>query len=316
MHMPNCNFQFFQHACSALALAVFPIRAEVFWPYFDGTVLLAIGLIKIIKDELPQKRGLDKIFPFGRLFYAIPLGAFGTEHFTDTKDIASIVPSWMPWHTFWVYLVGAALIAAALSIILEKYSRLAATLLGCMFLVFVALIHIPNIVAAHGARLFWAIALRDTSFGGGAFALAGAQSKRTPSGGMLSMVALGRFLVGIPAIVFGVEFFLHPTLAPGVPLELTTPAWIPLHLFWSYLTGAVLIACGAGIVANKKGRLAATYLGIEILLLVVFIYVPILIADPSIGVGLNNFADTLLYGGTALVLADAVSERSSREASA
>jgi len=312
--MLNCTFQFLHHARLPLALAVFPIRAEVFWPYFDGAVLLVIGLIKIIKDELRQERGIDKIMPFGRLFYVIPLAAFGTEHFTDTKDIASIVPTWMPWHTFWAYLVGAALIAAALSIILEKRARLAATLLGCMFLSFVALIHVPNILAAHGARLFWAIALRDTSFGGAAFALAGRRSESRPSDGVPWLVTLARFLVGVPAIVFGVEFFLHPTLAPGIPLELTTPTWIPVHLFWSYLTGAVLIASGACIVVNKKGRLAATCLGIEILLLVVFIYIPILIADPSIGVGLNNFADTLLYSGTALVLANAIGERSSHQA--
>jgi uncharacterized membrane protein len=314
--MPNFNLQFLHHARFALALPAFPIRAELFWPYFDGAVILVIGLIRILADELRQKRGLDKIMPFGRLFYAIPLAAFGTEHFTDTKDIASIVPSWMPWHTFWVYLVGAALILAALSIILEKSSRLAATLLGCMFLVFVALIHIPNIVAEHGARLFWCIALRDTSFGGGAFALAGRLSKKSPADGAPWLVTLARILVGIPAIVFGVEFFLHPTLAPGVPLELTTPAWVPAHLFWTYLTGAFLIVCGACIVADKKGRFAATCLGIEILLLVLFIYLPIMIGKPDIGVGLNNFADTLLYAGAVLVLADAIREPSRHEASA
>jgi uncharacterized membrane protein len=215
MNMLNCSFQFFHHAHLALALAVFPIRADVFWPYFSGAILFVIGLTKILKDKLPQKHGIDKTLPFGRLFYAIPLGVFGTFHFTDTKDVARVVPSWIPRHTFWVYLVGSALIAAALSIILEKYTRLAATLLGCMFLLFVVLMHIPNIVAKHGARLFWAICLRDLAFSGGAFALAGRHLKGTPSDGAPGLVTLGRFFVGIPAIVFGVEQFLHPTLAPG-----------------------------------------------------------------------------------------------------
>jgi uncharacterized membrane protein len=317
MNMPNCSFQFFQHARLALALAVFPIRAAVFWPYFSGAFLLVIGLTKIIKVELPQKYGLDKILPFGRLFYAIPMGIFGTEHFTDTQDIAPLVPSWIPLHTFWVYLVGAALIAAALSIILEKHARLAATLLGCMFLLFVVLMHIPNIVATHGARLFWAIGLRDIAFSGGAFALAGRQLKRTPSDGAPGLITLGRFFVGTPAIVFGVEQFLHPELAPGVPLDKITPAWIPGHLFWAYLTGAVLIACGACIVANKRARLAATYLGIAILLLELFVYLPITVANLfDIGEGLNFFVDTLAFSGAALVLADAMNERTSHEVSA
>jgi hypothetical protein len=57
--------------------------------------------------------------------------------------------------------------------------------------------------------------------------------------------------------------------------------------------------------------MAATYLGTWIVLLVLFIYVPILItqiSDPSTGTqveGINYFADTLLFGGAILALASA-----------
>jgi uncharacterized membrane protein len=299
-----------RHADFAVTLVAFGIPANVFWPYFAGIALLVIGLIKIIKDELPQKRGLDKIMPFGPLFFAIPMGVFGTDHLVYAAEIAPLVPSWIPAHLFWTYLVGIALIAAALSILLKKYARLAAILLGSMLLLFVILMHIPNIVAQHGALLFWTTGLRDIAFSGGAFALAGSLSKPAPSNGASALVTLGRFFVGIPTIVFGVEDFLHPTLAPGVPLDKITPTWIPGHLFWAYLAGAVLVASGACILMNRKARLAATYLGIMILLLVLFVYLPILVANASnIGGGLNYFVDTLAFSGAALVLADAISER-------
>ena len=71
--------------------------------------------------HLPPRRGLEKILPFGRLFFAMPMGVFGTEHLVDTAEIAALVPSWMPAHLFWTYLVGIALIAAALSITLKRY---------------------------------------------------------------------------------------------------------------------------------------------------------------------------------------------------
>ena len=44
-----------------------------------------------------------------------------------------------------------------------------------------------------------------------------------------------------------------------------------------------------------------------ILILVLFIYLPIVAADPSdIGNGLNYIVDTLAFSGAALVLADAL----------
>ncbi len=314
MTMLNGGLQVFDQARLALALAAFPIKAEVFWPYFSCAILSAIGLTKVIKDDLPQKHGLDKLSPFGRLFYAIPMGVFGTEHFTITQQVAGIVPSWMPLHIFWVYLVGTAVIATSLSIILEKHARLAATLFGCMLLLFVILIHIPNLVATHGARLFWVICLRDIAFSGGAFALASRQSKRAPSEGPQRLLTLCRFFVGIPAIVFGADHFLYSKFTPGIPMEATTPAWIPIHLFWTYLTGAALIVCGACILVNKKARLAATSLAIVVLLLAVFVYIPIIVANPSdIDSGLGNLVDILALGGTTLILADAISQRNRHE---
>ena len=110
---------------------------------------------------------------------------------------------------------------------------------------------------------------------------------------------------------FGVEHFLHPLGRPGVPLEKLMPEWIPGRLAIGYLTGAILVAAGACILVAKKTRLAAACLGTWILLLVVFVYGPILIAallDPSIGAkveGINYFADTLFFGGAILALASA-----------
>src|SRR5271154_3055720 len=167
----------FAYVDFAAAIAVFGMPGMVFWAYAAAAVLLVIGLVKIIKDELPQAHGLDNVMPIGRLCFAIPMAVFGTEHFTITTDIATMVPSWMPAHTFWVYLVGAALIAAALSITVKVQSRLSATLLGVMFCLFVVLMDIPAAVANPSDRFSWTLALRELAFGSGALAFAGAQMR-------------------------------------------------------------------------------------------------------------------------------------------
>jgi uncharacterized membrane protein len=291
----------------ALTLAVFSIPAPVFWPYFAGLAILAIGLPVILKNEVLQARGLDKLMPFGRLFYAIPLAVFAGEHFTLGRLMAGGIPSWIPAHVFWIYFVGVALVAAALSIVVKKYSQLAAMLLGTMILLFVVLLHIPRVAANPHDRISWAVALRDLSFSGGAFAFAGAQRKLQSTSTTSLLVTLARYTIAVTAIFFGVEHFLHPEFAPGVPLAKITPEWIPLGLFWAYLAGTVLLVAGACLLINKKSRLAATFLGLTILLIVLVIYLPVLISIPSdIGNGLNYIADTLMFSGTILLLADAL----------
>ena len=175
-----------------------------------------------------------------------------------------------------------------------------------MMFCFVSLIHIPGIVGAPGNRILWAVALREMAFGGGALALASAQTETGRAQRTRWVLTLARLFVGIPIVFFAVEHFLHPEFSPGVPLAKLTPVWIPARLLISYLTGTVLAVTGLGLIFNKEARLAATWLGLMVLTLVLVVYVPVVIANPSdIGNGLNYLVDALLLSGSALVLAGA-----------
>jgi uncharacterized membrane protein len=242
------------------------------------------------------------------LCFAIPLAIFGAEHFSGARFIMLAIPSYMPWRLFWAYFVGVALLCASLSIATKIQVRWSALLFGIMMFLFVAMLHIPRALVNPSARIPWTIVIREMSFAGGAWILAGA-AMRGQSGSKLTIV--GRVLLAIAAIFFGVEHFLHPANCPGVPLEKLTPAWIPGRLLVGYLTGAILLVAGICVLLNKKARIAATYLGTWLVLLVLFIYVPIFVAqisDPNVAAqieGINYFADTLLFGGAILALASA-----------
>ena len=257
------------------------------------------------KNDIARSGGLDKVVALSNLCFAIPLAVFGAEHLSGARFIMVSVPSYMPWRLFWAYFVGFALLAASLSIATRIQVRWSGLLFGIMMFLFVAMVHIPRVVASPGARIPWVIVFREMSFAAGGWILAG----NAMSGlGKSKLITVGRVLIAIAALFFGVEHFLHPAGCPGVPLEKLTPLWIPGRLLIGYLTGAILVVAGGGILLGKKTRMAATYLGTWIVLLVVFIYGPILIAqlgDPSTAVkveGINYFADTMLFAGAILAL--------------
>jgi uncharacterized membrane protein len=276
-------------------------------PYLVGAVILGAALFTVTRRELAEEQGLDKVIALGPVFLAVPIAVFGTEHFTAAPFMARAVPAWIPGHMFWALFVGACLISAAVSIAVRKYALQAGALLGAMLLLFVFLIHVPNLAGAPGTRLLWVVALRDLAFIGGILSFAATQTEAWRVHGRHSIVTPARLYIGVLIIFFGVEQFLHPELAPGVPLVLHTPDWIPAQLLWGYLTGTVFVISGVCLTINKQARLAAGYLGLMILLLVFLIYVPIVVANPSdIANGLNYLMDTLLLGGSALALAGAL----------
>ncbi len=277
-----------------------------------AAILLFLIALWAAKTDVAEARGLDKIVALSNLCFAAPLAVFGALHLADVHAVLPIVPSYMPWRLFWAYFFGFVLLAASLSIATRIQVRWSGLLFGIAMFLFVTMLTIPGVIANPKDRFGWTFIFRESSFGGGGWILAGAAMReqgRAQAGGKL--VTVGRVLVALAAIFFGVQHFLHPANVPGVPLEKLTPVWIPGRLLIDYLTGAILLVAGVAILLARKTRMAATYLGTWIVLLVLFIYGPILIAallDPSTDVkveGINYFFDTLLFAGAILALASA-----------
>jgi uncharacterized membrane protein YphA (DoxX/SURF4 family) len=82
------------------------------------------------------------------------------------------------------------------------------------------------------------------------------------------------------------------------------PAWIPGARFWVYLTGIALIAEGVGLLLPKTQRLAATMVGIMILLWVVLLHIPRALADLHNAGETSGIFEALALSGAAFILAD------------
>jgi uncharacterized membrane protein YphA (DoxX/SURF4 family) len=145
------------------------------------------------------------------------------------------------------------------------------------------------------------------SFGGAGWVLAGVAMGGDRGAGK-GLITVGRLAIGITAIFFGVQHFLHPLGLPGVPLVKQMPPWVPARPFIDYVTGAFLVVAGLCFLLERNTRPVAAYVGAWIVLLVLAIYGPVLIgalADANAAVqveGINYFGDTLLFGGTILSL--------------
>jgi uncharacterized membrane protein len=92
-------------------------------------------------------RTLRKVYTFGRIVYALTIISFSIDHFIYGKDAADYIPSWIPYHVFWIYFAGVALLAAGIGILLKIRLRLAAALLGAMIFIWVIILHIPKAIA-------------------------------------------------------------------------------------------------------------------------------------------------------------------------
>jgi uncharacterized membrane protein len=284
------------------------ISPVALWPPIAGVVVLAAGLVAV-RHDLAASRGLDKLIAAAGALYAAPLAVFGMQHLIVAQSVQMMVPAWMPWRLFWAYLVGVALIAGALSIAVRKYVRLSASLLAAMIFLFVLMIHIPSAFKVPGNRIFWIVTVRDTAFAAGALVLAGTKMKELGMRGSDRLILIGRLAIGVAVVFFGVQHFLHPEFAPGVPMEKITPAWVPLARAWGYMVGSFLLVAGAGILIQRFSRRAASWVGVVMLVLTVCLYLPIYMMASGTGAlveGVNYVADTMLFAGTALLLAAAL----------
>jgi uncharacterized membrane protein len=141
----------------------------------------------IIAGSLPHQnntsgltRFLERFIPFGKYFFAFTMALFGFMHFVYADFVATLVPNWIPWHLFWTYLAGAALIAGGLGVMLNIKRQLAAKLLGIIIFIWLIVLHIPRGIAypltANGNE--WTSVFEALAFSGIGFLIAGKPDKK------------------------------------------------------------------------------------------------------------------------------------------
>jgi uncharacterized membrane protein len=277
------------------------MTVEVWGMMCAGAATLVAGLV-LVRPRFRAATGADKILVLAPVFEAAPLAIFAAEHFTDARDLMQIVPKWLPGPLFWTYLVGVALAAAALSFIAWRCVRWAASLLALLFLIIVATVDLPNLSQGLHDRIFWTLTVRELSFASGAMVLAGSVGALGNMGSK-ALIAIGRRIVGMVMVFYGIEHFFFSHNVVGVPLEKMTPAWMPAPVFIAYFVGTTLVIAGIGLFFERTVRMAAAGCGAVLLVITVFFYGAILIAQihGDAVEGINYVGDTMLFAATVLL---------------
>ena len=267
-----------------------------------GVAAFIAGLALVV-PRLRAACGPGKIIVLGPVFEAVALAIFSAEHFTAARDLAPIVPRWLPGPLFWTYFFGAALLAAAISFIVWRYVRWSALLLALFFLLVVVTVSLPNLPANAHNRFSWILTVRETAFGCGALVLAGSLWPRG-SRTCAALMGVGRTVVALILIFYASQHFLYPRFVPGVPLEKPTPEWMPAPVLIAWFTGVVLLLGGVGLLIRSTTRIASAACGLWLLILTVAFYVPILCVEfgtPLTVEGINYVGDTMLFAATVLL---------------
>jgi putative oxidoreductase len=89
------------------------------------------------------------VMALARLVIGVSLIVYGVDHFLALVPIGADVPSWIPFHVFWVAFFGIAFIAAGISFVTNIVRGWAALGLASMFALFELTLHVPTLFGAY-----------------------------------------------------------------------------------------------------------------------------------------------------------------------
>ena len=115
---------------------------------------------------------------------------------------------------------------------------------------------------------------------------------------------LARILYGIPFVVFGIMHFIYANGMKGM-----IPSFLPVPIFWVYLTGVALIAAGVAIITKIHIKLAALLLALLLLIFIIFIHLPMVFKAATRNMALTALLKDVSLAAGALIIAGMFSKK-------
>jgi uncharacterized membrane protein YphA (DoxX/SURF4 family) len=235
------------------------------------------------------------VYAAGAIFLGL-LGLVSGDFATTWQHVGPDVPFRMPL----AYLTAIIELAAGLALLWSRTARIGAVTLTAVFSVF-TLLWVPKIL--ENLRNFDPIGNFFEEFSlvvAGAVLIASLSSVGSSISRCQSLFAR---LYGLCAISFGVG---HIVAMPG--LLNWIPKWLPpSQLFWAYVTTIGFFLAAAAILSGILAPLASRLLTVEILSFEIFVWIPMLLANPRGHFYWAGNAINIAMLGAVWVVADSLS---------
>jgi uncharacterized membrane protein len=205
----------------------------------------------------------------------IGLGIIGlvTRDFTTTW---AGVPDWLPAPTLLALATAIITLACGAGILVPRTNSSSSRIFLLALVLWFLLFRLPYIVISPLDRGAW------WEVGDSAVMIAAAwiiyihfADQRTKPLPLFRIDHTGQRIAaaiyGAGLILFGIAHFTF--LARTIEF---IPSWMPFHDAWAYITGLTFIAAGLGLIVNVCARLAADLSVLQLLLLTVIVWIPIL----------------------------------------
>lgn len=165
----------------ALLVLLLKIPAVVKAPLVEGTWQSMAEIVVLFTGGWVLFAADRRAVRMAQLVFGGALIPLGLAHFVYLDQTAPLVPAWLPFHTGWAYLTGAAQIAAGFGVVLGIYPRLAAAMEAAMLSAFTGLVWIPAILAAPTKQLVWSEFTISWAISAGAWVVAASITNKNPA---------------------------------------------------------------------------------------------------------------------------------------
>ena len=247
---------------------------------------------------------MKKLTGMGPLFYAIALIGFGIIQLVTRNFLTELfpVPAALPLRMFWVVVSSLVFLVTAAGMLFLGRKWLAAALAGGLFFVFFLFLHLPKLLGDIYNPLEWSPLFEGLMLGSGGFIIAaylidtgmGAPKWSKP----LHILALiGQYLFAVSLVVFAV---LH--IKYNDYIQTLMPAWLPGHVFWSYVVIVAFLLSAISFFTGLKLPLASGLLGIMFLCWVLILHAPRAFGKPTVEPEWSGLFTALAVCGTAFTV--------------